>query len=1745
MQNIQRNFTEGKDIPSYPDGWSWKERNAKKATVLLLACLFLLSLAKAQVDSTKINAGDFVQVCHVTPEYIQSRNDLAHNSPDDGVRGRGIPNYTPQTSFASNAIITCGRFRIYYEDMNQATTDGFDAGGTLGSDRRNTLCDVLTYVDNTFDLTAVNGTTDFIDIYVERSIATFNQATTSSTFLANAGPYYPPGTYGVAQGYFDGDFFTHGTTGNDLDPGIYDAHIEVNFDAYYDANSSTFFPITYWNNWQNRTGTCAFDLYSVLLHEVTHAMGFVSAVKESSALGHPAICGNSANSFTTFDDHFLFNGNPCTGLFDKVVVGTSPVINAALPSDPCRMNSVWLTSTGAPDNQPIYSGTLDAFYPLMPGSLMTHLSGNILAYTAQSQFAPGYQPNYVMGPGIGIGQLKRTWTIPEHRILMTLGYQLRPAFAAATNLLLSTHDLTETNGTMLTNNTPPYRTNCSTPELSYYGPFNFMELMTADFSMVNNNAPPPGNPSASSQTITISSLTNINDNQTGTQIFVAPNSLFGIRGVSNTGWNNGGNDHNCLQEVLDANGRIIQIIYTPLPGFHGRAQFGFYLSDGNERGALRIVTIDVSPGSYTLNPGDQMVVYPDLEDGTEVRQRVLNPNVEHTQIEDWSYEGIWGGRNMSGGHNYNWETNNWNLGGGDITENAWYACFMGINTQNGYFGSATSDWNPSGYGGLQYPTPVTMPNGNQRYHNFQGDHNYSTLINQAADCNIYRFECDLNFEKTNFQVGQTFQFQLQFVDNPSPGHHTQLYYSAPVQVTISTVAPDTWQHVTFDFQYCGTPTYFMNLLVEGIVASHVVVTGDGGSPLIKTFTAAWYSPINCPFIDNITMKQIYATPPPVTLNVSANPTTVCNGSTTTLTALPVNYLPCNATYTWNPGNLNGYTATSGPVTSTTTFTATVNYACNQTASGTVTVTPSAIPVITAMGPYCSTNTTLYALSATPSGGTFTGNGVSGTNPNYYFQPSAAGAGTHIITYTYIPFAGCTTIVTIPIVVNSPPAISITQIGPFCSTNSTPQLLSATPSGGTFSGTGVTLVGTSYYFTPSTAGAGNWIITYTATNGPCSASGTMTVSVVAPAIVSITPQAPICINYTPVQLYATPAGGTWSGGPYLDPSSAQFDPSISGAGTFTVTYTVSGGVCGPQSATAQIVVLPGVYANWPKFIENLNVRSEGYGVTADASGNVYVTGYVNAPSGSPGHITGASSSTIVTQGPDVFVAKFTDQCGLVWYQQFGGAGTDEGHDVLVDPSGANVYICGKVGGAFSFGTYNGNVGTNTTAFVARLDAATGNPTGLAYGTTTATNMQAVGLSLARRSSGEIYMTGTYTQPIMFSPMAALGAITPGTADVFVAEFNSALTACSWRDRIYSSGTNADFAGGISLDNSDNVYVGCTVYGAGVANSTSYSSSGTTGYHPFVVKYNSANTFVGARIHGTSGNNAYLRDLVVDAAGKIYFCGNFSGSISFFNTYTTALGDKQIYATRMEPGLTYNSSCWATVVGTATNGNEDARGINLGANGDIYFTGYAVNGSSFPSYTPSSITGTATGGSQVYVARINSAGVPQELSFCTSSTMVGGGNFGDAVAYCSGTNAHYFTGACQPPTTFGSLGTFSYNGSSYAMFAARLASAGSFYRTGNPDEEETASAILPEMNEEVGLYPNPNSGEFMLVFRDSIPANCRIIITDAAGRALDREAFSYEFNGNAMSVQIPDAINGLYFIEIISDSGIITKKVILNR
>ena len=213
--------------------------------------------------------------------------------------------------------------------------------------------------------------------------------------------------------------------------------------------------------------------------------------------------------------------------------------------------------------------------------------------------------------------------------------------------------------------------------------------------------------------------------------------------------------------------------------------------------------------------------------------------------------------------------------------------------------------------------------------------------------------------------------------------------------------------------------------------------------------------------------------------------------------------------------------------------------CSDTDETIITVVPIPDATIISGGIVCSTDPP-FTLQAREPGGVWTGPGVTGN----IFNPSLAGSGNHVVTYSIIDENGCTdydeTIITV-----ATPDATITPVDTLCN-DSPPVTLIAHDLGGIWSGPGV--VGN--VFNPVIAGIGDHLIRYSITNADCRDLDSTVITVMPNPVITIDHPGTMFANSPPVILNATPAEGIWSG-PGV--TGDMFDPALAGVGTHILHY----------------------------------------------------------------------------------------------------------------------------------------------------------------------------------------------------------------------------------------------------------------------------------------------------------------------------------------------------------------------------------------------------------------------------------------------------------------------------------------------------------------------------------------------------------------------------------------------------------------
>ena len=253
------------------------------------------------------------------------------------------------------------------------------------------------------------------------------------------------------------------------------------------------------------------------------------------------------------------------------------------------------------------------------------------------------------------------------------------------------------------------------------------------------------------------------------------------------------------------------------------------------------------------------------------------------------------------------------------------------------------------------------------------------------------------------------------------------------------------------------------------VTNGASILNEGGDSLLTVLAGAQDFDITLqlsyanPLLNNLVCTYpVIVHPLPIVTAGSFGPTCV------TASALSLSGLPAGGT--WSGSGVSGSMFTpsvAGAGTIRVYYSYTDENGCSSVDSTEIVVND--IPQLDpgTYGPLCVSASPVF-LQGTPTGGTWSGAGVSGST----FDPSVAGVGTHAVNYSVTITGGCATDTTIDIEVKPLPNLDLGTYEPLCEEDEI-ITLTATPTGGTWSGTGTN----GSTFNPALAGLGVHVLTY--------------------------------------------------------------------------------------------------------------------------------------------------------------------------------------------------------------------------------------------------------------------------------------------------------------------------------------------------------------------------------------------------------------------------------------------------------------------------------------------------------------------------------------------------------------------------------------------------------------------------------------------------------------------------------------------
>jgi len=322
-----------------------------------------------------------------------------------------------------------------------------------------------------------------------------------------------------------------------------------------------------------------------------------------------------------------------------------------------------------------------------------------------------------------------------------------------------------------------------------------------------------------------------------------------------------------------------------------------------------------------------------------------------------------------------------------------------------------------------------------------------------------------------------------------------------------------------------------------------------------------------------------------TVTLTANPTSIIEGASTTLTWSSTNATACTASGSWSGSQSTSGTATETP---TAAGTATYNLSCsgsggNGNASAAVTVgTPAAPTVTIAVAPTTITvggSSTLTWSSTNATACTASGawSGTQATSGTATETPAAAGTDTYTLTCTGAGgSANGSATLTVNAAAVAPTALitvnptTITLGGTATLTWSSTNATACTASG---AWSGAEATSGTQSVTPTAVGTDSYEITCTGSGGSASSTATLTVNTPAPVVtIGISPTtiavgSSATLTWSATNATSCTASGAWSGSEATSGTATE-TPTQAGTDTYTLACTGSGGT-DTKSATLTV------------------------------------------------------------------------------------------------------------------------------------------------------------------------------------------------------------------------------------------------------------------------------------------------------------------------------------------------------------------------------------------------------------------------------------------------------------------------------------------------------------------------------------------------------------------------------------------------
>ncbi len=541
---------------------------------------------------------------------------------------------------------------------------------------------------------------------------------------------------------------------------------------------------------------------------------------------------------------------------------------------------------------------------------------------------------------------------------------------------------------------------------------------------------------------------------------------------------------------------------------------------------------------------------------------------------------------------------------------------------------------------------------------------------------------------------------------------------------------------------------------------------------------------------------------------------------------------------------------------------------------------------------------------------------------------------------------------------------------------------------------------------------------------------------------------------------------------------------------------------------------------------------GFAVTADGTGNVFVTGTYSKDGANfnPGGTGGTHTATYGAE--DVFLAKYTSAGVFLWSKNMGGsANGDRGYGLAADPSG-NIYVAGSFAqtGEFNMGAGGGLVNTAGAhdAFVAKYDVSGG----LIWVRAGGGKGGDYAYSVATDPNSNVYIIGFVGDPGGdFNRGGPDGVVTAPNGNVFIAKY-AAMGDFLWvKSR---GGPSFDYGYGIASHPSGNLYLTGWFYNSMNFNpgGTGGSVSSTGAYDGFIVglrqkcevysfftetacdsfvlngrTYTQSGVYKDTLVTGTNCDSIVTLSLTIKGLSTVnpVETGQFCDSASFNGVTYTSSGNYWQYYSNAD-------GCDSNINYELTIGHSNAASLSISACDSFEYQGIVYTNSDIIFGTFTNASGCDSG--VVLDLTINTK--PEALVTKSDSTLRANEADGYQWVDCD-QNFQPVPGAT----------TRSFTPQVTGNYAVIITQSGCEDTSICVPVEIIVGVGLLGADSKMALFPNPAYNSLTIQSAHSLKG-ATIRVMNAVGQTIHKQAGAV---GNVVTLDVSKYDNGIYIVEII--------------